>query len=298
MQRVHTRSGQPDEAVLLPELPADPVLRERPVHEVWPCAGLPAGSRPGLRDRARGILRNAAALDRRRRSARDVSALQESPGARRLQLGGARGRSHDYCRACRLNHMIPNLDHLGRQGGVAQAGDRQAPRALHALRAGPAGRAPGRAARMGFSSTSSRTRDRRTCPACPPATARASSPSTSPRPTIPFARRCASRWARPTGRCWGTSVTRSATTTGTGWSGRRPRLADFRARFGDETSRLRRRPAATLCRGRAAGLAAATSSARTRRCTRGRTGRRPGRTTCTSSTRSRPPAPTACRCVP
>ena len=63
---------------------------------------------------------------------------------------------------------------------------------------------------------------------------RASSRSTRRRPTTPSASRCATACTSPTARCWATSGTRSATTTGTVWCATRGWLQPFRELFGDE----------------------------------------------------------------
>ena len=67
------------------------------------------------------------------------------------------------------------------------------------------------------------------------------------------------------------------------------KLEPFRALFGDEQAGLRRGAATPLRAGPAGRLAIALRQRLRHACIRGRTSPRPGRTTCTSSTRSRRP---------
>ena len=109
--------------------------------------------------------------------------------------------------------------------------------------------------------------------------------------------RHARTWPSPTARCSGISATRSGTTTGSGWCAGAPGWSRF-ARCSATSARTTApawsgtTPPARGPTGRSA------SSAPTPACTRGRTGRRPGRTTCTSSIRWRPRPPSACACSP
>ena len=188
-----------------------------------------------------------------------------------------------------LPRLPPQRDHPESrrsqgQGGLAQARTEQAAADLHAAGAGPAGRVARRAAaRAGFRVQAGPARRGEGASS---ATIAASSPSTSPRPTRRFARRCASSWARPTGRCSAISATRSATTTGIGSSPTRRVLEPFR-RSSATSARPTRRPSrATTGTARPRDWPTG-SSAPTRRCIPGRTGPRAGRTTCTWSTRWR-----------
>ena len=111
--------------------------------------------------------------------------------------------------------------------------------------------------------------------------------SRSPRPTTPSASSAARRWASPTARCSAISATRSAIITGTCWcataAGSTPA-----ARCSATTAQDYERGAAAPLRGGRAGRLAAAFRQRLRHvATRGRISPRPGRITCTSSTRSR-----------
>ena len=146
------------------------------------------------------------------------------------------GSAGELCQACSLNDIIPNLSEAGsldawRRLEIAKRRliytlmdhglpieakvDGEGPRAgllVHARRQRGRGQGLDRPQRRGRS------------------------PSTSTRPTTPSGRRCGCRWARPTGRCWATSATRSAITTGTGSSAATGWQPRFRTLFGDETA--------------------------------------------------------------
>ena len=106
---------------------------------------------------------------------------------------------------------------------------------------------------------------------------------------MPSASGAGASWASPTARCSAICGTRSATTTGTGWSRDGGRLDEFRAVFGDEREDYGEALEAPLRQRRARRLAGRLRQQLRALPTPGRTSPRPGRTTCTSSTRWRPP---------
>ena len=71
------------------------------------------------------------------------------------------------------------------------------------------------------------------------------------------------------------------------------RMARCRELFGDESKDYQAEIDRHYAEGPPDGLGGVATSRRTPPCTRSRTSPRPGRTTCTSATRSRPPASTA-----
>ena len=166
-----------------------------------------------------------------------VPALRQFRFGRRLQLAGAGGRRRhvaQLCIACRLNRTIPDLDDADNRvlwqrietakrrlvsqllslGLPVESRDDRGPRAR------PDVRLPALAARRAAGDDRPRQR---------PDHAQHRG-GRRRRARADRARSCASRIAR----CSATCATRSATTTGTGWSSDTPWLEPFRELFGDE----------------------------------------------------------------
>ena len=128
--------------------------------------------------------------------------------------------------------------------------------------------------------------------------AAASSPSTSPRPTMPSANGGGPRWASPIGRSSATCATRAVTTTGITVIAGTAEIDEFRrcsatsALDYDAALRAYYQTGARAWTGRSG------SSVPTRRRTRGRIGPKRGRSTSTWSTRSKPPRHAVCSLTP
>ena len=207
------------------------------------------------------------------------------------------GENEAYCQACRLNHIIPNSP-------------RQTPR-----RPGIGWRSPSAACSTPCSSWGCRSRARPRTPSggWPSNSAGFSSPDgpqglhraqrgrhhdqhrrgrrSLPREDAHADGRDLPHRARPL------PPRDRPLLLGPPGRGQRRGSSAFRELFGDERVDYAAGLAAALRRAGRRPTGRSASSAPTRRCTRGRTGRRPGRTICTWSTRWRPRAATACRCA-